>query len=131
MSKRTAITVILFVLVGTVIGLGDAGYRENGFLPPAALAAEPGKILYYRNPMGLPDTSPTPKKDSMGMDYIPVYEGEETGTDQVRISPEKVQKLGVRTEAAQRRALSRPVRAVGLIAPDERRLFAVTPRYEG
>jgi Cu(I)/Ag(I) efflux system membrane fusion protein len=36
------------------------------------------KILYYRNPMGLPDTSPVPKKDSMGMDYIPVYE-EATG----------------------------------------------------
>jgi Cu(I)/Ag(I) efflux system membrane fusion protein len=28
--------------------------------------------------MGLPDTSPIPKKDWMGMDYIPVYEGEET-----------------------------------------------------
>ena len=28
------------------------------------------KLLYYRNPMGLPDTSPTPKKDPMGMDYI-------------------------------------------------------------
>ncbi|WP_205292358.1 hypothetical protein, partial [Escherichia coli] len=25
-----------------------------------------GKILYYRNPMGLPDTSKVPKKDSMG-----------------------------------------------------------------
>ncbi len=35
------------------------------------------KILYYRNPMGLADTSPVPKKDWMGMDYIPVYEGEE------------------------------------------------------
>src|SRR5437016_6959352 len=35
------------------------------------------KIRYYRNPMGLPDTSPVPKKDSMGMDYIPVYEGED------------------------------------------------------
>ena len=34
------------------------------------------KILYYRNPMGLPDTSPVPKKDSMGMDYIPVYADE-------------------------------------------------------
>src|SRR3954447_15503322 len=34
------------------------------------------KILYYRNPMGLPDTSPVPKKDSMGMDYIPVHEDE-------------------------------------------------------
>ena len=33
------------------------------------------KVLYYRNPMGEPDTSPVPKKDSMGMDYIPVYEG--------------------------------------------------------
>jgi membrane fusion protein, copper/silver efflux system len=27
--------------------------------------------------MGLPDTSPVPKKNWMGMDYIPVYEGEE------------------------------------------------------
>src|SRR3989304_5313588 len=39
------------------------------------------KILYYRNPMGLPDTSPTPKKDQMGMDYIAVYEGEEPAAD--------------------------------------------------
>ena len=31
------------------------------------------KILYYRNPMGEPDTSAVPKKDSMGMDYLPVY----------------------------------------------------------
>ena len=47
---------------------------------PAA-AAKPGerKVLYYRNPMGLPDTSPVPKKDPMGMDYIAVYEGEDQG----------------------------------------------------
>src|SRR5215469_11167741 len=55
---------------------------------PAAAAKEPGKgrILYYRNPMGLPDTSPVPKKDSMGMDYIPVYEGEEQGAGTIRVS---------------------------------------------
>src|SRR5258705_3023102 len=37
---------------------------------PADQAAAPGKerkVLYYRNPMGLPDTSAMPKKDSMGM----------------------------------------------------------------
>ena len=34
------------------------------------------KILYYRHPMGQPDVSPVPKKDSMGMDYVPVYEDE-------------------------------------------------------
>ena len=33
--------------------------------------------LYYRNPMGAPDTSPVPKKDTMGMDYIPVYADEQ------------------------------------------------------
>ena len=41
--------------------------------PPAQPKAPQGerKILFYRNPMGLPDTSPTPKKDSMGMDTSP------------------------------------------------------------
>ena len=43
------------------------------------------KILFYRNPMGLPDTSPTPKKDWMGMDYIPVYEGEDQGGSSVTV----------------------------------------------
>ena len=43
----------------------------------APTRVEPKKIIYYRNPMGLPDTSPVPKKDSMGMDYIPVYAGED------------------------------------------------------
>src|SRR5689334_8560480 len=60
-------------------------YDERGTAPPSppAPAAAPSgdrKILYYRNPMGLPDTSPAPKKDSMGMDYIPVYADESGGT---------------------------------------------------
>jgi hypothetical protein len=40
--------------------------------------------------MGLPETSPAPKKDSMGMDYMPVYADESTQGDPpgtVRISP--------------------------------------------
>ncbi len=104
----------------------------------AAASAEPGakkerKILYYRNPMGLADTSPVPKKDSMGMDYTPVYEGEEPASDgsTVKISIEKVQKLGVRTEAAAQRELTRTVRAVSTVQADERRLHTVAPRFEG
>lgn len=91
------------------------------------------KILYYRNPMGLPDTSPMPKKDSMGMDYIPVYEDENNGvaSNQIRISTEKVQKLGVRTEAASMRDLSRAVRAVGRFQLDERRIASVTAKFDG
>ena len=83
--------------------------------------------------MGLPDTSPVPKKDPMGMDYIPVYEGEEApakaGT--VKISLDKVQLLGVRTEPAAERELRRAVQAVGTIQANERLLYKVTPRFEG
>jgi RND family efflux transporter MFP subunit len=109
---------------------------------PAASAAagqvKARKLLYYRNPMGLPDTSPTPKKDQMGMDYIPVYEGEEdaaadkgASANQIRISTEKIQKLGVRTEAASMRALGKTVRAAGRVEPDERRVYAISPKFEG
>ena len=102
--------------------------------PAAAVKKEP-KLLYYRNPMGLPDTSPTPKKDPMGMDYVAVYEGapdeEPASANQVRISTEKVQKLGVRTEPAGLRALDRIVRAAGRIEPDERRTYAISPKFEG
>jgi Cu(I)/Ag(I) efflux system membrane fusion protein len=93
---------------------------------------EDRKVLYYRNPMGLPDTSPTPKKDSMGMDYIPVYAEEASappGT--VRVSLDKVQRSGVRTEAAARRAMSRVVRVPAIVEPDESRVAAVTARFNG
>jgi Cu(I)/Ag(I) efflux system membrane fusion protein len=96
---------------------------------PAKTAAR--KILYYRNPMGLPDTSPVPKKDPMGMDYIAVYEGEEQEGNTVRVSPEKVQRSGVRTEAVEERVIVHPVRAVGTVAHDETRLTIVTVRSAG
>lgn len=100
---------------------------------PANQAAAPGKgrILYYRHPMGAADTSPTPKKDEMGMDYLPVYEGEPTNSRQLNISPEKIQKLGVKSEKAAYRQLSRNIRALGSIQPDERRLHVIAPKFEG
>jgi Cu(I)/Ag(I) efflux system membrane fusion protein len=102
-----------------------------------AVTASPGpaggrRILFYRNPMGLPDTSPVPKKDWMGMDYIPVYEGEEQDDGKtVKVSLDKVQRSGVRTEAVEARVIVRPVRAVGTVMHDESRLTIVTMRSDG
>ena len=76
--------------------------------------------------MGLPDTSPVPKKDSMGMEYIPVYEGDESGNTVV-ISPEKVQLLGVLSSPVERRVLTRTVRAVGTVQVDERGQYTLAP----
>ncbi len=123
--------------------LGQRGHTSDAPLaaaPAASVAGAPKvrQLLYYRNPMGLPDTSPTPKKDPMGMDYIAVFEGEDatgsgnsTGVPHLNLSTEKIQKLGVRTEAAQLRTLERQVRAAGRIEPDERRLFSIAPKFEG
>lgn len=90
-----------------------------------------GRILYYRHPMGAADTSPTPKKDEMGMDYLPVYEGEVTNSKLLTISPEKIQKLGVKTEKVQYRDLARSIRALGSIQVDERRLHVINAKFEG
>jgi membrane fusion protein, copper/silver efflux system len=99
---------------------------------PAKAPAGPGRILYYRNAMGLADTSPIPKKDSMGMDYIPVYAGDEADASGIiKIGAEKVQRLGVRTEIAGLRPLIRTIRATGTIQPDERRLSVFSTRFEG
>ena len=94
-------------------------------------APKPRSIKYYRNPMGLPDTSPTPKKDSMGMDYIAVYDDEDANDGTVRISLGKLQKTGVRSERVERRVLNVPVRAPGTIEQDERRVSIVSFRFEG
>ena len=106
---------------------------EPSFDPPAPPAPPKNrKILFYRNPMGLPDTSPVPKKDSMGMDYIAVYDGDEPSDSKtIKISLDRVQRSGVRTEPAAARLLVRPVRTVGTVAIDERRATIVTMRSDG
>jgi Cu(I)/Ag(I) efflux system membrane fusion protein len=91
---------------------------------------DPKRIVYYRNPMGLPDTSPVPKKDSMGMDYIPVYAGESEDSAIVRVAPGKLQRTGVRSEVVSERIIVRPVRVPGTLQLDERRISVVATRSD-
>ena len=95
----------------------------------AAKAAPQGKPLYYRHPHDPNRTSPEPKQDEMGMDYVPVYA--DAAGPEVRISPAVVNNLGVRTEAAAKAAPERRAATVGYVAFDERRMRQVQPRAEG
>jgi len=88
------------------------------------------KVLYYRNPMGLADTSPIPKKDSMGMDYLPVYDGEQPQAGELRVPLGKLQKTGVRTATVERRKISRRIRIPGTVQFDERRIRIVSMRTD-
>ena len=63
--------IFIFIAVALTIGGFAGGYqfaqqKTNGVAETPAVTPEKApkkKLLYYRNPMGLPDTSPTPKKD--------------------------------------------------------------------
>jgi Cu(I)/Ag(I) efflux system membrane fusion protein len=88
------------------------------------------KIKFYRNPMGLADYSPVPKKDSMGMDYIPVYEDDSTDDGTVRLNPGKIQRSGVKSEPASRQVIRTVIRAPGSIQLDERRISVISMRSE-
>lgn len=101
---------IICPVCGEVISTADGKVIE----------AKARKILYYRNPMNPEVTSPVPAKDSMGMDYVPVYEEPAalSGGPTVMINPEKQQLIGVKTEPVNKMDLVKTVRASGKIAYD-------------
>ncbi|MFC7300205.1 efflux RND transporter periplasmic adaptor subunit [Cognatiluteimonas weifangensis] len=127
-----AVAAVLAALAaGWMLGRADRG--DAPAAPASTAPANERKPLYYRNPMGLPDTSPVPKKDAMGMDYIPVYadDAAPAAAGTVVVSPQKLQTLGVRTEPVRRSALASLVRASGTVEVDETRQYAIAPRFEG
>ncbi len=129
-----ALALAASAITGYRVGTGHWPHvRATSAAAPVQDAAPPvRKILYYRNPMGQPDTSPVPKKDSMGMDYIPVYADEtKGGEDSFKVSLDRVQRSGVRTEKATMRKVSRIVRAPGIAKPDERTLRVISLRADG
>jgi Cu(I)/Ag(I) efflux system membrane fusion protein len=108
----------------------DLSFDDEPAAAPGPATTADRRIKYYRNPMGLADTSPTPKKDSMGMDYIPVYEGENTDDGAVKLSPGKIQRTGVKSESAALRVVRTTIRAPGTIQLDERRISVISMRSE-
>lgn len=128
------------IAVALVVGLGG-GYLLFSGGEPVPSGSDEGqavaerKPLFYRNAMNPSVTSPVPAKDSMGMDYVPVYaddgadSNEPAGT--VKIDGTTVQNIGVRTARATEGPLSHVVRAVGRVDFDETQLARIYPKIDG
>jgi Cu(I)/Ag(I) efflux system membrane fusion protein len=102
-------------------------------LPPATLAADDEKeILYWVAPMDANFRRDKPGKSPMGMELVPVF-ADDAGGDgsNVRIAPEVVQNLGVRTASAERSRLWRGIDTVGYVDFDESRVSHIHLRTEG
>jgi Cu(I)/Ag(I) efflux system membrane fusion protein len=96
--------------------------------PTAATSSAP-KVLFYRSPMDPKQTSPTPRKDEMGMDYLPVYESDVAsdkvsvpGLAAVEIDPARQQLIGLKTSAVEVGSVGGAFRTVGRVAVDETRV---------
>ena len=96
------------------------------------------KIVFYRNPMDPKVTSHEPKKDEMGMDYLPVYDDELSGAGPsaeglaaVNIDPARQQLIGLRTAPAERGEVGGAWRTTGRVTVDETRVHHVNLKVSG
>ena len=109
----------------------------SALISPSPSAPGQRRILFYRNPMDPSTHSDKPAKDSMGMDYVPVYaeqaQGASTVPDRatVKVPAQNAQLLGIRSEPVGTGFAGGTLRTVGRVAPDERRREVVQAKYEG
>jgi len=118
-----------------ICGMDLVPIRSSGGDTAAAAGSSERKILLYRSPMDPNMTSPVPRKDEMGMDFVPVYADEATSTAGqgavVRIDPAVVQNMNVTTERVSRRDVSRQIRTVGYLGYDQESMVSITTKYPG
>jgi Cu(I)/Ag(I) efflux system membrane fusion protein len=104
---------------------------------PAPTDSGKRHIAFYRSPMDPRQTSATPRKDEMGMDYLPVYEDEVrgeapvAGMATVQIDPDRQQLIGLRTTEVVRQQIGGEVRTIGRVAVDETRVRHVNVKNQG
>lgn len=113
------------LLVGTPLAVGAASAPEA--------ASEEKKILYWVAPMDPNYRRDKPGQSPMGMDLIPVYAGAGDGADDaiVRIAPNVVNNMGVRTAEAAHRDMERRVDTVGYVGLDETEISHIHLRTDG
>ncbi|PHS18861.1 MAG: efflux transporter periplasmic adaptor subunit [Kangiella sp.] len=97
------------------------------------------KPLYWVAPMDSNYRRDKPGQSPMGMDLVAVYanggsglsSGSNAGAGTIKISPEVVNNLGVRTVMVKLASLHSQIKTVGYVKYDEDQLVHIHPRVEG
>jgi len=122
-----------------ICGMKLVEVKRDQAMPGATLTPAERTIEFYRSPMDPRQTSPTPRKDEMGMDYIPVYSDEEHGDGgqeveglaTVTIDPTRQQLIGMRTAPVTRGSVAGSWRTVGRVQIDPTRVRKTNVKVEG
>lgn len=91
------------------------------------------KIAYWVAPMDPNFRRDQPGKSPMGMDLVPVYEGQEPSGDpsSVELSAVEINAIGVRTATARLELVGKRIETVGFVGFDDHRTSHVHMRVEG
>ncbi|MCB0298940.1 MAG: efflux RND transporter periplasmic adaptor subunit, partial [Calditrichaeota bacterium] len=90
------------------------------------------KILYWQAPMNPTEIYDKPGKSAMGMDLIPVYEGDEqSSSGAISIDPVTVQNMGVRYGTVSRMDFHHEIRTVGKVDYNEDKLYEINTKMSG
>lgn len=118
----------LTLLAGYYLG---GGFSNNTSGDGEQAKSQEREVIYWVAPMDPNFRSDKPGKSPMGMDLVPVYADEATGTDGISISSALENSLGVRIETAEIRPLWRRVEATGYVGLDETRISHINLRTQG
>ncbi|WP_120499140.1 efflux RND transporter periplasmic adaptor subunit [Roseovarius sp. EL26] len=123
-------------LVILALGAGAAGgvWYEREQNSMATNAADAGsEVLYWVAPMDPNFRKDGPGKSPMGMDLVPVYEGDEPSGDpeNVSLSAAEVNTIGVRTAVARVQEVAQRIETVGFVGYDEHATSHIHTRVEG
>lgn len=136
------------VVLGVAIGAAGLGVVMTGTGFPNSTGGDSGadsiseqsakssnEPLYWVAPMDPNYQRDKPGKSPMGMDLIPVYEeaggGADSGPGTIKVSPEVVNNLGVRTAVSAMTNMHFEVRTVGYVNYNQDEIVHVHPRVEG
>ncbi|WP_462163394.1 efflux RND transporter periplasmic adaptor subunit [Pseudoalteromonas xiamenensis] len=126
------ITLISLILLGFGAGVLSTNLFSTGHETSKLMTDEEKKPLYWVAPMDSNYRRDSPGKSPMGMDLVPVYEEDDSlSVGTIKISPEVINNLGVRTIKVAKASLHDAIKTVGYVQYDEDSLLHIHPRVEG
>jgi multidrug efflux pump subunit AcrA (membrane-fusion protein) len=131
LKRSVLISVVLLPLILISCG-SEEKTTTNGDVEKTESTKTERKVKYWQAPMNPSEIYDRPGKSAMGMDLVPVYEGEdEEAGGTIRIDPVTSQNMGVRTAFVEKVDFTRVLRTVARVDYNEELLYAVSTKISG
>lgn len=131
-NMKLIVATLVGILLGVIITYTGRAFLFND--SEKDVQSEAKKPLYWVAPMDSSYRRDKPGNSPMGMALVPVYAkdgADSIANGSVKISPQVINNLGVRTTKVKRQALQSQIQTIGVVEYDQDKLLHIHPRVEG